>query len=92
MAALNSTVASVLVREYVFSLTDANARTERRGEEGGEPNSKVLGAYGRDVLNDLTVITAGFRRRQRARFPEHFFLYPKSGVSDIFQSANCCKG
>ena len=69
MAALNSTVASGLVREYVFGLTDTNARTERRDEGGGEPDSKVLGAYGRDVLNDLTVITAGFRRRQRARFP-----------------------
>ena len=77
MAALNSTVASVLVREYVFSLTDENTRTERRGEGGGEPDSKALGAYGRDVLNDLTVITAGFRRRQRARFPEHLFCTPK---------------
>ena len=30
MAALNCTVASVLAREYVFVLTDANARTGKR--------------------------------------------------------------
>ena len=32
MAALDSTVASVLAREYVFVLTDANARTGKRGK------------------------------------------------------------
>ena len=32
MAALNCTVASVPAREYVFVLTDANARTGKRGE------------------------------------------------------------
>ena len=52
MAALNCTVASVPAREYVFVLTDANARTEKRGEGGGETQSKVLGAYGRDKLNE----------------------------------------
>ena len=52
MAALNCTVASVLAREYVFVLTDANARTGKRGEGGGETDSKVLGAYGRDKLNE----------------------------------------
>ena len=46
MAALNCTVASVPAREYVFVLTDANARTGKRGEDGGEADSKVLGAYG----------------------------------------------
>ena len=51
MAALNCTVASVPARRYVFVLTDANARTETRGEGGGEADSKVSGAYGRDVLN-----------------------------------------
>ena len=51
MAALNSIVASVPARGYVFVLTDANARTRRRCEGGGEVGTKVLGAYGRDVLN-----------------------------------------
>ena len=52
MAALNCTVASVPAREYVYVLTDANARTEKRGEGGGETDSKVFGAYDRDKLNE----------------------------------------
>ena len=52
MAALNNTVQSVPAREYIFLFTYANARTERTGEGGREANSKVLGAYGRDVLNE----------------------------------------
>ena len=47
MAVLNSTVASELAREYVFGLTDANARTGKRGERGGEAGSKVLSIWPR---------------------------------------------
>ena len=36
MSALNSTVASVPARDHVFVLTDANARTGKRGERGGK--------------------------------------------------------
>ena len=43
MAALNSAVAPVSTREYVFTLKDANARTEKRGQGGGEAASKVWG-------------------------------------------------
>ena len=46
MTALNSTVASVFAREYVFVFNDPNARTGKRGEGGGEEDSKVLGTYG----------------------------------------------
>ena len=46
MAALNYTVASVPARKYVFVFTDANVRTGKRSEGGGEADSKVLGAYG----------------------------------------------
>ena len=58
MAALNSTVASVPTREYVFDFTDAYARTGKRGKEGGETDSKVLGACGQDVLNENEKTTA----------------------------------
>ena len=60
MAALNCTVASVPAREYVFVLTDANARTGKICEGGGEADSKVLGAYGRDKLNENVKILLGF--------------------------------
>ena len=64
MAALNCTVASVPAREYVFVLTDANARTGMRGAGGGETDSKVLCAYGRDKLNENGKLdTAAFHRR-----------------------------
>ena len=52
MAAVNCTIAFLPAREYVFVLADANARTGKRGKDGGEAGSKVLGAYGRDVPNE----------------------------------------
>ena len=48
MAALNCTVAPVPAREHVYVLKDAKARIGERGEGGGEPDIKVLGAYGRE--------------------------------------------
>ena len=60
MADLNSTVKPVPAREHVFVLTDANARTGKRGEGDGETDSKVLGAYGRDVLNENGNLLLGF--------------------------------
>ena len=78
MAALNSTVASVPAREFVFVLTDANARTGRRSEGGGEADSKVPGAFGRDRrAQRKRQTTAGFRRRQQARSSKHFVLHPQ---------------
>ena len=60
MAALNNIVATVPARECVFILTDANARTGKRGE-GREADSKVLlGVYGRDVLNEDGKLLLGF--------------------------------
>ena len=77
MAALNCTVASVSAREYVFVFTDASATPGKRGEGGGEADSKVLGAYGRDKLNENGKLLQGFSRRQRARSSEHFLLHPQ---------------
>ena len=51
MTALNCTVASVPAREYVFTFADANAKIGKRGEGGGDADSKVLGAYHRDMPN-----------------------------------------
>ena len=52
MVALNSTVKPVPSREHVFVLTDANARMGKRGEGSVETVRKVLGTYGRDVVNE----------------------------------------
>ena len=92
MAALNYTAASVPVREYVFVLTDANARTGKRGEGGEETDSKVLGAYGRDKLNENGKLLPGFAEDNKLAPLNTFFCTPKSGVSYTFQSANRSKG
>ena len=84
-------VASVPAREYVFVLTDANARTGKRGEGGGETDSKVLGAYGRDKLNENGKLLLGFAEDSKLALLNTFFCTPKSGVSYTFQSANRSK-
>ena len=73
MSALNSTVASVPAREHVFVLTDANARTGKRGEGGGEIDSKVLGAYGRDVLNENGKLLLRFAEDNKLALLNTFF-------------------
>ena len=79
-------------REYVFVLTDANARTGKRGEGGGEADSKVLGAYGRDKLNENGELLLGFAEDDKLALLNTFFCTPKSGVSYTVQSANRSKG
>ena len=92
MAALNCTVASVPAREYVLVLTDANARTEKRGEGGGEADGKGLGAYGRDKLNENGKLLLGFAEDNKLALLNNFFCTPKSGVSYTFQSAKLQQG
>ena len=82
----------MLAREYVFVLTDANARTGKGDEGGGEADSKVLGAYGRDVLNENGQLLLGFAEVNELILLNTFFCTPKSGVSYTFQSANRSKG
>ena len=93
MTALNSTVASVPAREYVFVLTDANARTGKTGEGGGEADSKVLGAYGRDKLNENGNYSwVSQTEVNKPALLNNCFCTSKSGVSYTFQSANRSKG
>ena len=79
-------------REYVFVLTDANTRTGKRGEGEGEADSKVLGAYGRDKLNENGKLLPGFAEDNKLALLNTFFCTPKCGVSYTFQSANRSKG
>ena len=51
--ALDSAVKDVTSHEQLFVLMDANARAGKRGEgRVGSKDNEVLGAYGRDILND----------------------------------------
>ena len=92
MAALNCTVASVLAWEYVFVLTDTSARAGKRGEGGGESDSKRLGAYGRDKLDENGKLLLGFAEDNKLAFLNTLFYTPKNSVSYTFQSANRSKG
>ena len=92
MAALNCIVASVPAREYIFVLTNANARTGKICEGGGETDSKVLGAYGQEKLNENGKLLLGFAEDNELALLNTFFCTPKSGVSYTFQSANRSEG
>ena len=75
-SALNNTVTSVSAREHVFVLTDANARTGKRGEGGGEIDNKALGAYGRDVLNENGKLLLHFAEDNKLALLYTFFCTP----------------
>ena len=50
LSSLDEVVKGVPSRDHLFVLMDANVRTSMRGIQWTD--SKVLGAYGRDELND----------------------------------------
>ena len=52
----------------------------------------MLGAYGRDKLNENGKLLLGFTEDNKLALPNTFFCTPKSGVSYTFQSANRSKG
>ena len=83
MAALNCTI-------FVFTYT--KARTGKRSEGRGEADSKVLGSYGRDVLNENDKLLLGFAKDNTLALLNTFFCTPKCGVSYTFPSANSSKG
>ena len=77
IAALNSTIiASVPARKHVFGLRDANARTGKIGEGGGEADIKVFGAYERDVLNENGKLLLGFPEDNELAPVNTFFSPP----------------
>ena len=91
MAALNCTVASVPARAYVFVLTDANARTGKKGEGGGETDSKVLGACGRDMLNENGKLLLGFADDNKLALLNTFFCTPKVECPICFKEPAAAK-
>ena len=76
MTALNCTVASVPARE-IFVLKDANAWEGKRGDGGGEADSKGLGAYGRDKLNENGKLQLVFAEDNKLALLNFFFAPPK---------------
>ena len=71
--------------EQLFVLMDANARTRMR-EKGqvGSKDSKILGTYGRDTLNDNGELLLSFANNHDLVLVNTFFSTPKGGVSHTF--------
>ena len=82
---LDRAVKDVPRHEQRFVLMDANARIGRR-EKGGEgsKDNKILGAYGRDILNDNGELLLSFANNHGLAIVNTFFSTPKSGVSRTF--------
>ena len=82
---LDRAVKKVPKHEQLFVLMDANARSGRR-EKGqvGSKDSKILGAYGRDTLNDNGELLLSFANNHDPALVNTFFSTPKGGVSHSF--------
>ena len=82
---LDRVVEEVPKHEELFVLMDANARTGRR-EKGqvGSKDRKILGAYGRDTLNDNGELLLSFDNNHDLALVNTFFSTPKGGVSHTF--------
>ena len=82
---LDRVVEEVPKHEQLFVLMDANARTGRmEKEQMGSKDSKILGAYGRDTLNDKGELLLSFANNHDLALVNTFFNTPKGGVSHTF--------
>ena len=91
---LNDLVQRIPRKECLFVLMDANARTGKRVEGGGEDSGKVLGAYGRDVLNENGKRLLNFAANNKLALTNTFFSACKGGISHTHNgigSRNDCK-
>ena len=82
---LDEVVEEVPKHEQLFVLMDANARTGRR-EKGqvGSKDSKILGAYSRDTLNDNGQLLLPFANNHDLALVNTIFSTPKGCVSHTF--------
>ena len=82
---LDRVVEEVPKHEQLFVLMDANARTGRREKgQARSKDSKIIGAYGRDTLNDNGELLLSFANNHDLALVNTFFSTPKGGVSHTF--------
>ena len=71
--------------EQLFVLMEANARSgTREKEQVRKKDSQILGAYGRDTLNDNGELLLSFANNHDLALVNTFFSTPKGGVSHTF--------
>ena len=82
---LDRVVEEVPKHEQLFVMMGANARTGKR-EKGqvGSKDSNILGAYGRDTLNDNGELLLSFANNHDLALVNTFISTPKGGVSHTF--------
>ena len=86
--ALERVVKEVPEHEQLFVLMDANARTGRReGGKLGSEECKVLGAYGRNNLNDNGERLLSFSANRELALLNTFFSTAKNAISHTFNGA-----
>ena len=71
--------------EQLFVLMDVNVRSGRREKEQvGSKDRNILGAYGRDILNDNGELLLSFANNHDLALMNTFFSTPKGCVSHTF--------
>ena len=85
-SSLDEVVKGVPSRDHLLVLIDANARTGLRAI--GWTDSKVLGAYGRDELNDNGERLLTHATDNKLALPNTYYATPSRGISYTFQSPN----
>lgn len=83
MTALKTTVTTAPAREFVSILIDGNARTGKIRKGGRETGRQVLGASGRDALNENGKLLIHSRRQQSSSAENFFCAYNGICISDI---------
>ena len=88
LTSLDRVVEKVPKHEQLFVLMDAKARTGRRKKgQVGSKDSNILGAYGRDTLNDNgELLMLSFADNHDLALVNTFLSTPKGGVTHSFNA------
>ena len=81
---LDSLVQGIPKKECIFVLMDANARTGEKIEGERTEDDGVLGAYGRDELNDNGKRLLNFATDNKLAVANTFFSTRKGGISHTY--------
>ncbi|CAB1112050.1 unnamed protein product [Ectocarpus sp. CCAP 1310/34] len=84
--ALDAAIREVHSRDHLVVLMDANARTGRRRD--GCCDAKIMGAYGRDIMNCNGERLLGLASDNQLSLTNTYFRTSKGGVQHTFQSSN----
>ncbi|CAB1115840.1 unnamed protein product [Ectocarpus sp. CCAP 1310/34] len=84
--ALDAAIREVHSRVHLVVLMDADARIGRRRD--GCCDVKIMGAYGRDIMNNNAERVLGLASDNQLSLTNTYFRTPKGGVQHTFQSSN----